>query len=188
MSTTSAYTSLEIKRKATANLGMMATKIRFDAVQLPDRRQASMDFLDSSFFQDHESGKSLPTPAEVRALNSNSTANKLFDHLNLLVKYGPSITISEAQSLWMVNKLPRERVPVPEIYDWRVDGRDVFIYTELIHLETLKHRREFLSIEDKTAVCDQLHQMIGTLREVEQNPQNQFIGKIGKKSPPGKAN
>jgi len=70
-------------------------------MQLPDGNQARMDFLESSFYKDHESGRCLPTPAEVRAL---SGTNQLlpqpppvrYEHLDLIVKYGPHVTVSEA--------------------------------------------------------------------------------------------
>jgi hypothetical protein len=137
-----------------------------------------MDFLDSSFFK---SNQCLPTPTEVRAL---STASKLhthpppviFEHLNLLVKFGPRVTIAEAQTLWIVRKTLLNEVPVPEVYGCRVGGRNVFIYMQLVQGERLKERWDSLSIAAKTDICNELRTIVASLRRVKQDSSDPFIG------------
>jgi hypothetical protein len=147
---------------------------------LPDGREPTMDFLESSFFKDNGSGRCLPTPAEVRAL-SQARPQPLpvrFEHLNLIVKFGPHVAIAEAQCLWVIKRVLRDEVPVPEVSGWRVDGRDVFIYMQLVRGETLKDEWDSLSIADKIAVCDHLRQIMTSLRQVEQDPNDTFIGTL----------
>jgi tRNA A-37 threonylcarbamoyl transferase component Bud32 len=83
-----------------------------------------------------------------------------FENLNLLVKFGPHVTVSEAQSLWAIKTVLGDEIPVPELHGWRVDGRDVFIYMEYIQGETLKDRWDSLTDADKTSVCNHLRQII----------------------------
>ncbi|TVY37828.1 hypothetical protein LSUB1_G004694 [Lachnellula subtilissima] len=138
-----------------------------------------MDFLESSFYKDHESGRCLPSPVEVRAsAGPNQSLPQpppvKFEHLNLIVKYGPHVTVAEAQCLWMVKRLVGEQVPVPEVYGWRVDGQD------FVRGETLKDRWDFLSVGDKTTLCNHLYQIMESLRHVEQDPNDPFIGSINR--------
>ncbi|KAH9221770.1 phosphotransferase enzyme family protein [Leptodontidium sp. 2 PMI_412] len=92
-----------------------------------------MDFLESSFFKVNGQNQSLPTPSEVRALSGPKEKTQplpvRFEHLNLLVKFGRL----------------GDDIPVPEVYGWRIDGDDVFIYMELIHGDTLKSRWDSMS-------------------------------------------
>ena len=100
-----------------------------------------MDFLDSYFFQSKEHSRCLPTPAEVRALSEVKIFQPhpvIVEHLNLLVKFGPHVTVAEAQCLWLVRRILGDKVPVPEVYGWRVVGLEVFIYIHLVRGVTLK--------------------------------------------------
>lgn len=70
----------------------------------------------------------------------------IFEDMNLLVKFGPDITVTEAQNLWMIKRAFRGRVPVPEIFGWRVDERNyVFIYMEFMQGQRLQDRWDSLS-------------------------------------------
>jgi hypothetical protein len=61
----------------------------------------------------------------------------IFAESKLFVKFGPYVTVAEAQCLWMINRLFGDAVPVPEIFGWRVDEENyVFIYMELIEGRT----------------------------------------------------
>lgn len=159
----------------------MAENPQIHPTGLPDGQKWEMDFLESSFFKDNGPKPCLPTPEEVRAL-SGTNQNKdrpppvRFEHRNLIVKWGPDVTVSEAQSLWAIKRVLGDEVPVPELYGWRVDGRDIFIYMEYVQGETLKDRWDFLTDGDKTLVCDHLRQIITSLRRVEQDPNDTFIG------------
>ncbi|KAH8703188.1 phosphotransferase enzyme family protein [Talaromyces proteolyticus] len=150
---------------------------------LPDVSQKSQDFVDSSFFKKHQR---LPSPAQVRALSQDiKTSPKpkpvIFEDLNVLVKFGPDVTVAEAQNLWMVKRAFRDEVPVPEVFGWRVDQEDyVFIYMEIIHGQTLQHLWDDLNAADKASLCDQLCQIMKTLRQLEQDPQDHYIGSINR--------
>jgi hypothetical protein len=161
----------------------MPANPQIHATGLPDGREPKMDFLESSFFKDNVPGRRLPTPAEVRALSGTNQARPQpppvrFEHLNLIVKFGPHVTVAEAQCLWVIKRVLRDEVPVPEVYGWRVDGGNVFIYMQFVRGETLKDQWDFLSVADKSTVCDHLRQITTSLRQVEQDPNDSFIGML----------
>lgn len=148
---------------------------------LPNAAKQEMDFLESSFFKTNGPNRRLPTPAEVRALSPTHTTKPQpppvkFEHLNLIVKFGPHVSVAEAQCLWLIRRVLPHEVPVPEVYGWRVDGRHVFIYMQLIRGQTLKDRWKLLSGPDKAAVCDQICQIVKSLRQIRQDPHDKFIG------------
>ncbi|KAI1171225.1 hypothetical protein F4777DRAFT_594068 [Nemania sp. FL0916] len=90
---------------------------------------------DSSFFREKRAA-SLPTPAQIRALNEGKGRNggsPSFDWpppvkieaLGLFVKYGTRVTVTEGQTqVWIREKL-RGRVDVPEVFGWARDGRSI---------------------------------------------------------------
>jgi hypothetical protein len=86
----------------------------------------------------------------------------IMEHLNLLVKFGPHVTVAEAQCLWFIRRTFGDIVPVPEIYGWRTDGLEVFLYMQLIRGVTLKQRWDYLSVAERTSVCGQLCGMISS--------------------------
>lgn len=139
-----------------------------------------MDFLDSSFFKGQPSQK-LPSPAEVTARSKDieSTprpAPVKFDNLNLIVKFGSRVVVGEALCLRMLQKTLADKVPVPEVYGWKVEGDYVFIYMELIQGESLYDRWDYLSDLDRASICHQLRDIVSSLRQVEQDPTDPFIG------------
>jgi hypothetical protein len=149
---------------------------------LPDASRSSMNFHDTAFFRANGSNPQLPRPEEVRRL---SGVNKLhpqptpvvFEDLNLIVKYGPHVKIAEARCLWIIWRMLGNAVPVPEVYDWRVDGRGVFIYMQLIRGDRLKDRWESLTIAEKATICDELRGITTALRQAKQNRSDPFIGR-----------
>ena len=154
-----------------------------DPAWLPDASQASMDFLESSFFKGKDPKPRLPAPDEFRALSPTYRTHPKpvpvkFGDLDLVVKFGRYVSVSGALCLWAIKKLFGDEIPVPEVYAWRVDGPDVFIYMQLICGEPLIDRWDCLGDEDKTAVCAQLHEILVSLRRVEQVPGDTFIGKL----------
>jgi len=147
---------------------------------LPDGSARDMDFVDSSFFKDPS--KRLPTPAEVRAQSTDLYVNPqpqpvIFEDSKVLVKFRPCVTTAEAQCLWMIRRAFGDEVPVPEIFGWRVDEDYVFIYMELIQGQTLLDRWDELDALNKRSLCDQLCQIINSLRRLEQDPSDQYIGR-----------
>jgi aminoglycoside phosphotransferase len=71
-----------------------------------------------------------------------------------------------------------DEVPVPEVYGWRVHDDQVFIYMQLIQGQALIDQWDSLSISDKMVVCDQLRGIVTSLRSVEQDPDDVFIGML----------
>ncbi|CAG8907837.1 unnamed protein product [Penicillium egyptiacum] len=91
---------------------------------LADESMREIDFFDSSFFK--VPGRSLRTPAQVRAFSKDIHANPqsqpiTFEELKIVVKFGPYVTIAEAQCIWMIKRAFDDEIPVPEIFGWRVD-------------------------------------------------------------------
>ncbi|KAE8365218.1 hypothetical protein BDV27DRAFT_157128 [Aspergillus caelatus] len=67
--------------------------------------------------------------------------------------------------------------PVPELFGWRVDDEAyVFIYMELIEGPRLEECWDSLGTMEKSAISDQLSQIMESLRRLEQDPSDQFIG------------
>ncbi|OAT11194.1 phosphotransferase enzyme family protein [Blastomyces gilchristii SLH14081] len=146
--------------------------------------QTEMDFLDSSFFT-KAGHKSLPTAAEVGSLSEQFNkhprpAPVKFEHLNLLVKFGPSVAVEEALTLRMLRMSFAEKIPVPEVYGWRVYQNSVFIYMELIQGDTLHDRWDSLNELDRNFICGQLREIISSLQQIEPDPCDSFIGSINR--------
>jgi hypothetical protein len=154
---------------------------RIDPSWLPVTALSRMDYLDSSFFQLHGPNQRLPAPAEVKALSGAGLMHPRpspvrFESLGLIVKFGYHVTIYEAQCLRIIKRVFNDEVPVPEVYGWRVHDDQVFIYMQLIQGQALIDQWDSLSISDKMVICDQLRGIVTTLRSVEQNPDDMFIG------------
>lgn len=153
----------------------MSPKLEIHRPQVTD-----MDFLDSSFFT-AKPGRRLPAPAEVTARSPGFRTNSrpkpvIFDHLNLIVKFGSLVKAEEALCLHMLRMSFSEKIPVPEVYGWKVEEGRVFIYMELIRGDTLLDKWDHLSDEDRTSICAQLNGIVSVLRQIEQHTAGPFIG------------
>jgi hypothetical protein len=125
----------------------------------------------SGFFREFQAS-TLPTPAEVRAINEESGNIRSikfnrpppvkFPSLGLIVKYGADTTVTEAETQNMVFKRLKGKVPVPEVFGWTEDGGQVFIYMSLIRGEPLEQRWGALNDEERGAVCKELNGMVKT--------------------------
>ncbi|OJD20790.1 hypothetical protein ACJ73_07874 [Blastomyces percursus] len=109
-----------------------------------DTTQTAVDFLDSTYFATQER---LPPPEEVAALSEQYKRHPLptpvkIKHLDLVVKFGLHVAVEEALCLRALRTPPFlvEKVPVPEIYGWRIHENYMFIYMELIRGDTLHDR------------------------------------------------
>jgi hypothetical protein len=124
----------------------------------------------------------FPSPAKVRAnpllRETLGSCTTKFDPLNIVVKYGENITVSEARCLRALRRLLSGGVPVPEVYGWCEDGGEVFIYMELITGVTLESQWESLSEQAKKEVCKQLRTIVNSLRKLQQDPSDQFLGEL----------
>ncbi|KFZ25047.1 hypothetical protein V502_00471 [Pseudogymnoascus sp. VKM F-4520 (FW-2644)] len=142
----------------------------------------SVSFEDSTFFM--KGNAQLPTPAEIRsAAGANYRRGRpppvLIPSLNLIVKYGSEITVEEGQCLWAIRHT-LSSIPVPEVYGWRRDNDEMFIYMELVDGITLEQAWPDLDLEEKLDICNQLRPMLEDLRGLQQDPSDTFIGSINR--------
>ncbi|OTA86897.1 hypothetical protein M434DRAFT_399701 [Hypoxylon sp. CO27-5] len=149
--------------------------------------EENMIFHESSFFKNHR--RSLPSPEEVREKDikingfrarSPSPPPIPFEDLGLIVKYGSEITIAEAQCLWYFNRYMKDTVPTPELFGWRYDNGETFIYMELIKGDTLEDVWPSLTQEDQDIICGQLRTSVEAWRSLRQETEPYFIGHIGR--------
>jgi hypothetical protein len=161
----------------------MAAVPQVSFADLPDTSQRQMAFYDSTWFRTHGLTHSLPTPDQVRARCPGSDhyngarAIAKFEELDLIVKFGQHVTISEAVCLKKIDQLFSKQVPVPEVYGWRVDNQIVFLYMQLVRGPTLLERWSTMNYQDKYSVCGHLRLILQTLRITKQDPFKTFIGK-----------
>jgi hypothetical protein len=144
--------------------------------------EQSPDFEYMDCFNYDRSAHLFPSPAEVRAnpilRKTMGSCTTKFDSLNVVVKYGENITASEALCLQALQKLLPDEVHVPKLYRWCEDEGEVFIYMELITGVTLESQWESLSDQAKKEVCKKLRTIVEGLRKLQQDPGNQFLGKL----------
>jgi hypothetical protein len=150
---------------------------------------------DSSFFQQWSQ---LPSPEEVQAqakaqhLAGVSTDDRrslpmtapyvrpppvLFENMGLFIKWGSAVNLSEALTLYAANRFLKGRVPVPEVYGWRTNGQEKYIYMEYIRGKSLEQVWDTMEPNDRATICHELRAVCGHLRQLEQDPQDKFVGK-----------
>lgn len=115
----------------------------------------NFDVKDSSFFS---KWRELPSPKDVQAqaksqhlagvnpdMEIHPTAMDdprpppvVLEDMGLFIKWGSAVRISEALALFALRRLLDGRVPVPEVYGWRTDGDEKYIYMEYIRGQTLE--------------------------------------------------
>ncbi|KOS38247.1 hypothetical protein ACN38_g10946 [Penicillium nordicum] len=148
-------------------------------------RSTTRTISDSSFFGEHPAS-TLPTLAEVRAINKesgnirgtmfNQPSPVKFPSLDLIVKYGADTTVTEAETQIMVYKQLKGKVPVPEVFGWTEDGGQVFIYMSLVGGEPLEQRWGALNDEEREAVCKEPNGMVKAWRSLELPDQVFYVG------------
>lgn len=159
--------------------------ITIDPATLP--KSDNVIFSESSFFKKGGANVKLPTPAMVRA---EATKPKNlpgrwalkpyvvpFFSMNLVVKYGSSLSIAEGQCLWVIRKSLGHQVPVPEVFGWCRDGGEVFIFQQLVEGQTLEDARDTLAEVDRAQIYRQLRHIVTSLRSLRQPPHDSFLGK-----------
>ncbi|KAI0117738.1 kinase-like protein [Nemania sp. FL0031] len=167
-----------------------------DHSSLPDISKSEMNFYDTSFFCSPTRTlffPKLPSPALVRKESQARFGGSFqhlgdvnerveFKHLNLLVKFGHPrhVSLEEALVMRTMKQLfPGGEVPVPEVFGWRVDKGQNFVYMSLIKGQTLWKAWSSLTQMDKKAICAQLSQIVAALRQIRQpSPDRLFIGSI----------
>src|SRR5689334_18531305 len=105
----------------------MATNPRISSIPLPDASQ-EVFFEDSTWFKTFGLTRTLPSLEEIKARSPPPTIHRplvKFDELDLVVKFGHRVTVSEALALRAVCEMFKGEVPVPEVYGWKWEGREV---------------------------------------------------------------
>ncbi|KAK6350824.1 hypothetical protein TWF718_004009 [Orbilia javanica] len=99
----------------------------------------------------------------------------------VFVVWGEGVTIAEGQVYWMLQNHLKE-VPAPEIYGWRTDGNQVFLYLEHIEGEKLEDLEveNKISAEEFSEIYDQIKPAKLALSRLRQDPRDVFLGKIGR--------
>ncbi|KAH1559497.1 hypothetical protein KXX28_007390, partial [Aspergillus fumigatus] len=100
--------------------------------------------------------------------------------MGLFVKWGSSVQISEAQCLFAVHQFLQGDVPVPEVYGWRTKGNEAYIYMEYVNGQSLEQAWPSMGCEDKAGISRELRTIFQRLRQVEQDPEDPFVGNITK--------
>lgn len=101
---------------------------------MPDGTVDDLDFLDSAFFRNKPPTHSIPTLEQVgaRALAENADVTQpkpvRFENPSLVVKFGPHVTIAEAQCLRAIKEVLGGQVSVPEKSSLGVKLRMGFSY------------------------------------------------------------
>lgn len=130
----------------------------------------------------------LPSPQEVRAraeqvgtnISSSRPKPVRFPESGLIVKWGKAITVAEGQCLYFLKEHFTGTVPVPQIYGWKVDEGETFLYMELVQSATLEDRWDHLTELDRNAISDQLQHMISAWRRIKQDPVRDQIGLLAR--------
>jgi hypothetical protein len=175
----------------------------------PDRRliltpsmipnSSNFDAKDSQYFKEFTN---LPSPEEVRkqaraeqlagtSLDKRRRLHEggiqwrapvvVFQELSLLVKWGGEMTIAEGQCLYGIGLLLKDYVPVPELYGWRQDGGETFLYMEYLDAQTLEEAWHCLGSDDRVSISGELRIICANLRHLEQDPEDPFIGRVFEK-------
>ncbi|ROW10168.1 hypothetical protein VMCG_01852 [Cytospora schulzeri] len=143
--------------------------------------EGSIFLQSSSIFQRNPQGTMFPSPKEVRSAHQKSMHdNKALDSqaphivrypsLGLHVRYSQRVRLNEAQALWLANHHLGTSFVAPEIYGWRKDGADTFLFMELIEGQPLDEVWGSLPEADRQEICKELRvatSKLGTLRQAK---------------------
>jgi hypothetical protein len=89
-----------------------------------------------------------------------------------------SARISEAQTLYAIRHVLNGAVPGPEVYGWKTQGDEKFVYMEYIPGQSLESAWSTLEHDDRLMICRELRTICGNLRRLEQGPSDNFVGKL----------
>jgi hypothetical protein len=133
---------------------------------------------DSAFFSNWAGPDDLPSPDEVWShsdvLHRHAATVVRFTHLNLIVKYGPTVRVAEGQALWVVENFTDVRAPT--VYGWFQDGDEMFLYMSLVDGIKLDRRWAEMSEMEKLDVSRQLNCMLVSLHAVQSPRDETYIG------------
>lgn len=162
----------------------MTTYPQISLAELPDSSQSHMDFLDTTWFKTHGRTRHFPTPEHLRSLVKPFEPHTpvKFEDLDLIVKFGSHVSVTEAINLWAIRRIFQDMIPVPEVYGWRFLKREgktceVFIYMQLVQGPTLAQQWPELSATDKHTICSDLRAKVSCLRSLRDSESRHVIGK-----------
>lgn len=145
-------------------------------------------FSDSSFFKHNGALARLPAPSLVREEAAKPKdlpgrwAHKRwavpFFSMNLIVKYGTTLSIAEGQCMWAIRSTLGQQVLVPEVYGWFRDGKEVFIYMQLIEGQTLEDTWDTLAQTERASIHHELCRIVKSLQSLRQPPGDSFVGEL----------
>ena len=155
-----------------------------DRSSLPDISLNELDFHDTTFFRTPVGAVAapakLPTPAAVRdewQRQDRPYVVKVM-HMNLVVKFGAphNVRLEEAQTMRAIRQLfPENEVPVPELFGWRVDQGQNFLYMSLVQGSVLFDTWVSLIQAEKLSIRDHLGGIVAALRRIQQDPSDLFV-------------
>lgn len=140
-----------------------------------------LDFRDTSFFTSANS--ILPSAADVLQRHAEDPESPhgiaIFEELALVVKFGqPShVHLDNAltmRALWQA--FPNREIPVPEVFGWRSEDNNNFIYMSLIPGKHLYEVWTTLSTSEKESICEDLGSIQGHLQRLRPESEESFIG------------
>jgi hypothetical protein len=129
---------------------------------------------DSIWFEGQESD--YPSPDDVRkhagepfqdATEAHRPDPVRYPDQNLIVKWGTFVDIIEGQCIWFLQNRMADTIPVPKIYGWKRDGKQVFLYLELVKGSLLEERWPELKQRERRAVCRELRRIVRTLQRIQ---------------------
>ncbi|ORY09386.1 phosphotransferase enzyme family protein [Clohesyomyces aquaticus] len=159
----------------------------------------NFDVCSSSFFQRF---KQLPSPDEVRShardqylAGTNWGNNRrrvvtgynarpapsVFKSMGVFVKWGSDMRIAEGQTLYAIrHHLKKKTITVPEIYGWRTDQGEVFLYMEVISGRTLEQAWQEMDASNRLRICSELRTSFDDLRKFQKSAVGKYIGNIAR--------
>lgn len=90
-----------------------------------------------------------------------------FKEISLFVKWGRDVQISEGQTHYATRNSCGKSVPVPEIYGWRKDGDETFLYMEAIRGRTLEDAWPELKEDERLHIAIELRIILHKLRQLK---------------------
>lgn len=155
----------------------MAPARFIDSATLPDISGASMDLLDSSFFQSAGASQArarrLPTPESIIKRYGEGCGSSrvilISDPYPMAVKIGSTakIRLEEVQTMWAMRKfLPQGQIAIPEVFGWRHHNTKIFIYMSRMDGVTLRNAWDSLTNNDKTVIQLELRRFVAQLRDI----------------------
>jgi len=145
--------------------------LSIDESTLPDITQPSMDFLDSSFFRQHQhKTRVLMSPAEIiRKYGRHGQEVIMLDDPPMAVKihHVERFRLEEIQTMVAMRSIfPVGDIIVPEVFGYRHHDGMIHVYMSVMPGITLRQAWPTLTAVDKSNIQSDLRRVISTLRSI----------------------